>query len=160
MFTNILCCVDGSEDSAKGAEMGLNLAKEFDGNITCVYVVTEDYIHFMKDDAVRRKAGAPFDDMLLEQARTEQIGYKVFADIIAMAQKVKCQNYTTKFLNGNPSDELVNEICTGSYDLVIVGRQAASKAQKSLIGNVVEAILHLTTVATLVVSRKMASRCA
>jgi len=153
MFTNIICCVDGSEDSARGAEMGLQLAKKFVGNITFVYVVSEDYIRFMKNDAARRKVGAPFDDMLLEQARTELIGYKVFADIIAMAKKVGNKNYESKMLNGNPSDELVNEICTGSYDLVIVVRQAASKAQKTLIGNVVEAILNLSTVPTLIVSK-------
>nr|MDO8083362.1 universal stress protein [Candidatus Sigynarchaeum springense] len=153
MFTNIICCVDGSEDSAKAAEIGLKLAKQFDGSVTCVYVVTDDYIRFMKDDAATRKTGTSFDKILLEEARTEQIGYKVFADIIAMAKKVKCTNYTTKFLNGNPLDELVNEICTGPYDLVIVGRHAASKAQKSLIGNVVEAIITFSTLPTLVVSK-------
>ncbi len=153
MFTNIICCVDGSGDSAKGAEVGLKLAKEFGGNITFVYVVSEDYIRFMKNDAARFKASSPFDNMLLEQARTEVIGYKVFADIIAMAKKVGNKNYETKMLNGNPSDELVNEICTGSYDLVIVGRQAASKAQKTLIGNVVEAILNLAAVPTLIVNK-------
>ncbi len=153
MFTNIICCVDGSEDSAKGAEVGLKLAKQFGGNITFVYVVSEDYVRFMKNDAAKRKAGAPFDDMLLEQARTEAIGYKVFADIIAMAKKIKNTQYETKMLNGNPSDELVNEICTGTYDLVIVGRQAASKAQKILIGNVVEAILNLAAVPTLIVNK-------
>ncbi len=153
MFTNIICCVDGSEDSAKGAEVGLKLAKQFGGNITFVYVVSEDYVRFMKNDAAKRKAGAPFDDMLLEQARTEAIGYKVFADIIAMAKQIKNTQYETKMLNGNPSDELVNEICTGTYDLVIVGRQAASKAQKILIGNVVEAILNLAAVPTLIVNK-------
>ncbi|NMC05568.1 MAG: universal stress protein [Candidatus Lokiarchaeota archaeon] len=153
MFTNIICCVDGSDDSAKAAEIGLKLAKQFDGNITFVYVVTEDYIRVMKDAANMRKTGTSFDNLLVEQARTEQIGYKVFADIIDMAKKVGNKKYETKMLNGNPSDELVNEICSASYDLVILGRHAASKAQKTLIGNVVEAIVNLSTVPTLIVSR-------
>jgi len=154
LFKHIIVAVDDSADSYKAAEMGLQLAKVFTSTVTFTYVVTEDYIKtVIKDTAVMRKAGDPFDSMLLDEARTEQTGNEVFSKIIKMAKKQAHPYIDTKVLNGNPSAELVNEICTGDYDLAIVGRQGASKAQKSIIGDVVEPVIRLCTIPTLIVSK-------
>ncbi|MHA1717014.1 MAG: hypothetical protein ACTSXP_15325 [Promethearchaeota archaeon] len=43
---------------------------------------------------------------------------------------MKCE---TKMMHENPSAELVNEINSGDYDLATIGRQGASKTQKTFL---------------------------
>lgn len=153
MFKQLIIAVDDSPDSYKAAEVGFTLAKLFGAKITFAYVATEKYIKSIYGDAKKiRKTNSPFDDFLLEQARTEEIGNMVFGKILAMAQQSGWPNIETKMLSGNPSSELVNEISTGPYDLSIVGRRGASKAQKSIFGDVVEPVIRLTSIPTLIVN--------
>lgn len=153
MFKQIIIAVDDSPDSYKAAEVGLAMAKLFSAKVTFAYVVTEKYIKSIYGDAKKiRKTNSPFDDFLLEQARTEEIGNVVFGKVLSMAQETGWPNIETKMLSGNPSSELVNEISTGSYDLSIVGRRGASKAQKSIFGDVIEPVIRLTSIPTLIVN--------
>ncbi len=154
MFKHVIIAVDDSDDSYKAAEMGIEIAKLFSGKVTFAYVVTDEYIKTVYGDAKRiKKSRSPFDDFLLEQARTSQIGNQVFGKLVSLAQKMQFSNIETKMLNGNPSSELVNEIQGGPYDLAIVGRTGASKAQRSIFGNCIDPVIQLTSIPTLIVNK-------
>ena len=155
MFKHILIAVDDSADSYKAAEMGLKLAKTCKARVTFVYVITIEYIKSIYGDEKKiRKTNSPFDDFLLEQARTEEIGNRVFSKVIELAHKHDyVEHIETKMLEGNPSAELVNEICTGPYDLAVVGRSGASKAQKSIFGDVTSPVIKLTKIPVLIVNQ-------
>ena len=154
MFKHVIVAVDDSDDSYKAAEIGIEIAKLFSGKVTLAYVVTDEYIKSIYGDAKRiRKTNSLLDDYLLDQARTSIIGNQVFGKLVSLAQKMHFSNIETKMLNGNPSSELVNEIQGGAYDLAIVGRTGASKAQRSIFGNIIDPVVQLTSIPTLIVNK-------
>ncbi|MFX0098683.1 MAG: universal stress protein [Candidatus Hodarchaeota archaeon] len=152
MFDKIFVAVDGSKDSYRAVEIGINMAKKFGCHITFVYVSTRDYIEKLYGDESKiKKSVSPFDDFLLEQARTEEIGLKVFQKIKEIVDKEDHNKFETKMLSGKPSEQILNEINSWEYDLVIVGRHGASKAQKALFGSATEPLLTKAKIPVMIV---------
>jgi len=155
IFSNILVGIDGSNDSLEGMYYAIKIAECMGSKLTFLYVITENYIKevFSGEEEIK-KSKTQVDDLLLLQARTEQIGKATFHKI---DEFIKSKNpdlqYELKMGEGNPKDLFVKEINENQYDLCILGSGSASKSFTAVFGRLSEHLLANTKTPILIIHR-------
>jgi nucleotide-binding universal stress UspA family protein len=110
LFRRILVCYDGSENSEKALETALELSRNLGSEVTVVYACEESNCDSMLEEKVKRKS--------LERGVT--IDFK----------RIKVDISKTSV-----ASELVREINSGAYDLVIIGVRGTSISEDTIIGS-------------------------
>ncbi|MHA1369492.1 MAG: universal stress protein [Promethearchaeota archaeon] len=153
MFKKILIGVDDSKDSYNAAKISIELAKMLNANITFLYVITDEYIKkIFGGEKKIEKSETQIDDFLLEQSRTKEIGEKVFNEIKNIAkQKLNEKQYEMIIRKGHPINEFLDELKSKNYDVVILGRTGASKAQKMVFGDLSKSVINETNITCVIV---------
>ncbi|MHA1794160.1 MAG: universal stress protein [Promethearchaeota archaeon] len=161
MFKNIIIGVDGSADSYNAATCGITLAKILQAKIVFFFVITTDYIKQMYGDETSiKKSISQVDDILLEQARTKEIADETFKKLEVQASKVLGSDFfQMKIAYGHPIEEFVKELKTGEHDLAIIGRKGASKAQRAVLGSLIDTIIEKTSIPCLIIGSSEKEKC-
>ncbi|GAB4317741.1 MAG: hypothetical protein Kow0069_20540 [Promethearchaeota archaeon] len=152
LFQKVLVGVDGSEDALQAAKCAIKIVKATGGHVTFLFVATEEFLR--KQYERKKKEGVKGGSMataLVEQARSEEMGRKVLADVAEFANhQLGTDDFSTKLRSGDPRAEFVEELRSGSYDLCVIGRHGASKSFTTVFGKLSEAIFRETDVPILI----------
>lgn len=132
----ILLPTDGSENSEKAIEVGLDLAKKYNAPATVLYVVPQETIVKM---AARRELW-PTDDIAkkIEKAIREA-AEKEAKTTIERAKDIAQKQGTrvdTKIRKGDPAKEIIEEAKEGNYDFIVMGTRGLSSTKRFLLGSV------------------------
>lgn len=128
----ILLAIDGSETSMKASEETIKLAKVFNVEVVIFSVVYEPPNYYYHEG---------ISDHDINQILEKNLQYRVAACetlITAEADKFKAANInvSTKVVTGRPSDEIIEEVEKGDYDLVVLGSRGLTGIKKILLGTV------------------------
>lgn len=153
IYKKILVGVDGSNDSYEAVESAFKIAESMKSQLIFLYVITDDFIKkIYRGEAEIKKSISQVDDIMLLQARTEEIGKAVFKKI---EDYIKERNitlsYEFKMRNGNPRNEIVDEINTKDYDLCVLGARSASRSFTTVFGQISDYVIKNTKIPILMV---------
>ncbi|MGQ4876323.1 MAG: universal stress protein [Promethearchaeia archaeon] len=153
IFQNILVGLDGSKDSYEALNYASKIAVDQDAKLTVLYVITVDYIkQTYKGEEEIKKSISQVDDILLLQARTEEIGNAIFQKAKEFLDKCpKKIDYKLKMRNGNPRFEFFDEIMGNGYDLCVLGYECASASFSSVFGSTWDYLLKNTKIPILLI---------
>ncbi|GAB7094056.1 universal stress protein [Halolamina litorea] len=136
MYDHILIGVDGSDESLRAANRGLDLADTFDADVTAVHVISRSTIRLARTDD--------------EEATIRESRESVFAPVEDAAETVG-RSIETEVVAGAPARALTDRAAALGADLLVLGRQGASGVSERLLGSVTERVLSSGEVPTLVV---------
>lgn len=142
MYKRILIATDGSDNSRKAAEEGVELAKALGAQVIALNVVNEVIIA----SAVRQLGS----DRKVVEDRLKTAGQKAVDDIKAMAANAGVPVDTIVRI-GAPANAVIDVAGAEKADLVVMGSHGESGASKLLIGSVVQKVLYWATIPVLVV---------
>lgn len=153
IFKKILTGVDGSNDSYEAVEFAIKIAESMKSQLIFLYVITDDYIkEVYRGEAEIKKSLSQVDDIMLLQARTEEIGKAVFKKIEDYIKESNPElKYEFKMRNGNPGKEIVDEINKNGYDLCVLGAKSASRSFTTVFGQISDYIIKNTKIPILMV---------
>lgn len=136
-FNKILVPLDGSQNSMRGLNQAISIAKSSDAQITGFYVFQLPfaagikYTQKMKDDA-QDKAVKAIDPAM---RKTQQAGAK----------------FQYKTGGGNVGDEIVKFTKKGKYNMIVIGARGISSAKEKFLGSISNHVMHKSNIPVLVV---------
>ena len=133
---NILVPLDSSKDSVGGLDKAISIAKQSDGKITAIHVVT--VAPTLASTVINYKK------FLTKKAET----------MLEMAGK-KCEkqevDFTSKILHGSPASKIAEFAEKGKFDIVVIGSRGIGGIKGAILGSVANTVVHKSKVSVLVV---------
>ena len=163
MYRNILVPVDNSEYSNYAVDASISLAEKFNSHLVSSHV----YAARLHDKRFKQMEG-----VLPERYQNETVlrkqrvvhdslitrGLQVISDSYLSAFQEKCADAgitgNGKILEGKNFVEIVNEVQTSSYDLVVLGALGLGAVETSMMGSTCERVLRRVRSDVLVVKKK------
>jgi nucleotide-binding universal stress UspA family protein len=124
----ILAPLDGSPNSLRGLENAITLAKQFDAEVTGLYVV-----HIPAAAAVKFNP----------EMRRKEIKYA--ESIIDEATKMAAKNgvaFKPKIETGDPGEKITKTANAGNFDLVVIGSRGRGSTKELFLGSTSNHVLH------------------
>lgn len=140
MYQNILIPTDGSEGSRRGAEHGLDIAKQYDATVHVVYVVDERI--------VGGTSALSTSELFFEQC--EERGEEMMDEIVEMA-KEKGLETTCSCLRGIPYERILEYAGKNDIDLIVMGihGRGRKRRRRPHIGSVTDRVVRAADVPVL-----------
>jgi len=154
VFHKILVPLDGSEHSDRALATALQIAKNFNGEITLlhVYSVTVTPV-VIPEPTTLNPTGVPIAtsaevSKMVDAAR--DAGKRILAD---GEQKVGAESVSveTSLREGNSSQEIVKAAKEGQFDLIVIGARGIHRLRDLLMGSVTEGVVKHASCSVLVV---------
>ncbi|HUT06337.1 MAG TPA: universal stress protein [Nitrosopumilaceae archaeon] len=135
-INNILVPLDGSKDSIRGLDKAISIAKQSDGVITGINVVT-----------------------VAPTLASSVINYKKFltkkAEEMLDSAKKNCEKqdvkFSSKILYGSPASKIAEFAEKEKFDVVVVGSRGIGGIKGAILGSVANTIVHKSKVSVLIV---------
>ena len=139
MFTKILVPFDGSDHSQKALETAIDLAKQFDGEITLIHVYSVSIVmslsmYYNESNVVASQ----------EVSRLAETIREASAEILAKGEKmVKAEGIPVETLlrEGHVVQEIIKTVREGRFDLIVIGAKGMSKVKEMFLGSVSEKVV-------------------
>ena len=132
----ILVALDGSKNSQRGLDMGINLARQFDTKLIGIYVISNIPKKYYKLDY-------PEKPLLIA------------ADKIMESAKIRCaQNgilFEKKISFGEPGPEIIKFAKSLNFDIIIIGARGMSSIKEVFLGSVSNHVLHKSSIPVMIV---------
>lgn len=132
----ILVALDGSKNSQRGLDMGINLARQFDTKLIGINVISNIPKKYYKLDY-------PEKPLLIA------------ADKIMESAKIRCaQNgilFEKKISFGEPGPEIIKFAKSLNFDIVIIGARGMSSIKEVFLGSVSNHVLHKSSIPVMII---------
>ena len=154
VFHKILVPLDGSEHSDRALAAALQIAKNFNSEITLlhIYSVTVTPV-VIPEPTTLNPTGVPIAtsaevSKMVDAAR--DAGKKILAD---GEQKVRAESVPveTSLIEGNSPQEIVKTAKEGQFDLIVIGARGIHRLRDLLMGSVTEGVVKHASCSVLVV---------
>ena len=145
MFKNILMPTDGSEQSEKAVERGIELAKLCGAKVTGIHVLPDYRLKMaFGDNAFPDPA---IEEKVEEEARSKAANFLEFVQKTARAAGVVCE--TLVVTNNHPYDAIVNTANERGCDLIVMTSRYRRGLMSLILGNQSERVLHRASIPVL-----------
>lgn len=134
-MSNLLVCVDGSENSIKAFDYALKLAEKMDSRITLLNIQEQRLYKTSPKVA-------------------EELGKKILSKTLDAAGKAKIKEVDKKLEFGVISDRIVEIAEKGNYDLIVIGSRGLGIISRFLMGSVSDDVSHKAKCSVLIVPHK------
>lgn len=141
LFKKILVATDGSENAAKAASYGVNIAKPTGAEVHALYVVSTE--HALATRTVTGWTEA-FEENLVNRGEVA-IAY---VEKLGKEAGVKVEPV---FLKGIPAEEILDYAEENGIDLIVMGTQGLTGIKRFLIGSVAENVLRHSKVSVMII---------
>lgn len=148
MIRNVLVAVDGSENSDRALDFGLDLAEK--------YVATVNVLNVIESPAMGAVPLEPTtvsgESMVVFTKDLQKIHEEILRKAINHAKEVKPNMVvSSKLREGDPALEIVAEVKDAGFDVVVVGHRGLSRVEEIFLGNISEKVAHLATCPVVIV---------
>jgi nucleotide-binding universal stress UspA family protein len=133
-LSNLLICVDGSENALKALKYGAQLADKMDSDITLLNVQEKKMFDYAPDVV-------------------EDLGKKILSKAAEVISEKKSK-INRKLEIGVPADVIVEVAEKGNHDLIIMGSRGFGKVKRFLLGSVSDDVSHKAKCSVLIVPAK------
>jgi nucleotide-binding universal stress UspA family protein len=138
LFQNILIATDGSENSKRAANAGIEIAKAFGGKVTALFVV--DPRRFFMGEVSYNIANEVMEGIKREIYRDGENSVRQVEE----KAKLASVPFDKKIIEGRPAEEIVN--AGNNADLIVMGRLGLTGTPKFLVGSVTDKVIHSSRV--------------
>jgi nucleotide-binding universal stress UspA family protein len=154
LFKNILVPLDGSKYSQLALETAIELAKQFQSNITLIHVNSLSAITPL--NIYENTKFINPDKLVNLISTTREVGFNILAQ---GKKKVEAHKIPvkTKFKEGHVVQEILTTTREGHFDLIIMGAKGISKIKEISIGSVSEKVLRNAPCSVMVLKTRMTS---
>ncbi len=124
----ILAPIDGSANSLRGLQSAITFAKQFDSEVTGLYVVNVPAAAAIRVSPEMRKKEIRYAESIIDEAT-----------------KMAAKNGITfkpKIETGNPGEKIVKVANAGNFDLVVIGSRGRGSAKEMFLGSTSNHVLH------------------
>ncbi|VVB71606.1 Universal stress protein [uncultured archaeon] len=144
MFQKILIATDGSENSKRAAKAGIEIAKNFGGKVTALFVA-DPRRYFMGEVSYN------IADEVMEGIKNEVMreGEAAMRQVEEDA-KIAAVSLEKKIVEGHPAEEIIK--MGSDMDLIVVGRIGLTGMPKFLVGSAADKIIRNSKVPVLIIS--------
>ena len=144
MYEQILIPYDGSDESKKGAEHGIQLAAALDASVTALYVID-------LPGAPRALALRDDEEEMREQYR--EYGEEILDEICSVAGEhgVDC---STEMRTGSPADEITDFADSEGMDAIVMGSAYRGKLG-TILGGTADRVVRTSRVPVITQRMKM-----
>jgi nucleotide-binding universal stress UspA family protein len=136
-FKKILVPLDGSNNSTRGLDRAIEIAKESNVEITGFYVFHLPLL-----------AGIKYSQKMKEEAQKKAV--KAIGPAMKRAQKFGAL-FKYKTGGGHTGSEIVNFAQRGKYDMIVIGARGVGAAKEAFLGSTSNYVMHKTKIPVLVV---------
>lgn len=140
-FKKILVATDGSENAAKAASYGVNIAKSTGAEVYAVYVVSTQH-------AVTTRSVKGWSDSFEEYLTNIGDSALEYVEKLGKESGVKVQPV---ILKGIPAERILDYTEEKGIDLIVLGTQGLTGVKKFLIGSVSENVLRHSKVPVMII---------
>jgi len=135
MYDTILVPTDGSEQAARGIDYGLDLAKQYDATMVCLYVVDE------------RRYGQPpaLGTVEVDHEKHEDEATELLEEIEDRGRELDIE-VTHECRRGSPWEEIVTVAEQKDADLIVMGRRGATDDRRTSLGSVTDRVVRQTEI--------------
>lgn len=147
-FQSILVPVDYSPNSRAALAVAVELARKFSASLQLVHVWDRP-TYLTEALMVGHGTGQrPLMELIEQNAEQDML---TFLQEVGLPADV---SYGHRLLSGEPASELIREIETGGYDLVVMGTHGRSGLSRLLLGSIAEKVVRYAPIAVLTIPRK------
>ena len=146
MFDNILIPTDGSQGVERAIEYAAAIADEFSSTIHILFVVESNnvLIGYDQDMASQAQVQSAVENMY-------QFGEDAVAKIARQLSGHRIKDITTKVLDGNPVDVILEYTKEKKICLIAMGTHGRRGLNRLLLGSVADEVVHRATVPVMTV---------
>ena len=141
-YQKVLIAVDGSEDSVRVAEYGVNLSTQLGASIAVVLVVDTS-----KVDNEGKSGRLPQEQIAKLKTEAEEI-------IDGLAKQININKFERFLPEGKASKGIVSTASDWEADLIIMGTQGKTGVKRLILGSTAENTIRLSSIPILIVPSK------
>lgn len=135
-FTNILVPIDGSKASCQAGEVAINVANEWGGRVTFLYVINKKYLQKILDLSANDRS---LTDLTKQFRQTGENCIQLMKDT---SRKIGAKIETIGLiLEGEPAEEIIHLAKKGDYDLIVIPVKDRDHTSPYLLGHVTERVI-------------------
>jgi nucleotide-binding universal stress UspA family protein len=140
LIRNILVAVDGSENSDRALDFGLDLAEKFGAILSVLNVIESPAIGAVPLEPTTVSG----ESMVLFAKDLQRIHEQILSKAVAHAKEVKPDVViSSKLREGDPALEVVAEAKDAGFDVVVVGHRGLGRVGELFLGAISEKVAHL-----------------
>ncbi len=136
-FKKILVPLDGSNNSSRGLDRAIEIAKESNAEITGFYVFHLPLL-----------AGVKYTQKMKEEAQKKAV--KAIGPAMKRVQQAGA-SFKYKTGGGHTGSEIVKFAQKGKYDMIVIGARGIGAAKEAFLGSTSNYVMHKTKIPVLVV---------
>ncbi|MHA1132157.1 MAG: universal stress protein [Candidatus Helarchaeota archaeon] len=145
LFRKILLAIDGSENSMKAAERGLELAKAYNGEIYALFVIDTNLV----TDLLRFHNKTRSE--IVEQMKEKGCIYVDTIEKLCKKYNLKCSSIIEE---GTVSELILRESKKNDVDLIVMAHHSQRGTESMRLGSVCNGVLDFTPCPVLIYKEK------
>jgi nucleotide-binding universal stress UspA family protein len=143
-----LVAVDGSENSDRALDFGLDLAEKFGAAVRVLNVSESPAIGAVPLEPTSVSG----DSMVIFANDLRKIHEEILNKAVAHAKTVKPDvTISWKLREGDPSMEIIAEAKEERFDVVVIGHRGQGRVKEIFLGNISEKVAHLASCPVVIV---------
>ena len=145
----MLIATDGSKNSQRAAEVGIEMAKLYGAAITALYVVDVGKEYAPIGDLAKKIA----EDIIIKNINyLKEQGEEATSLVEKMAKKADV-SVEKKIVEGYPAEEIIRMAKENNMDFIVVGGIGATGVERFLLGSVADKVVRNSKIPVLVVRK-------
>ena len=139
MIRKVLVAVDGSENSGRALDFGLDLAEKFGATVTVLNVSESPVMGAVPMEPTTVSG----ESMVVFAKDLRRFHEEILSKAVAHAKAVKPGvEVFWKYVEGDPALEIVAAAKDG-FDVVVIGHRGLGRVREMFLGNISEKVAHL-----------------
>lgn len=140
MIKNILVAVDGSENSDRALDFGLDLAEKYGAAVTVLNIFESPAMGAVPMEPTTISG----DSMVVFAKDLRKFHDEILSKAVAYAKTAKpAVAVLPKLRDGDTALEIVAAAKEGGFDVIVVGHSGSGRMREVFLGNVSEKVAHL-----------------
>jgi nucleotide-binding universal stress UspA family protein len=148
LIRKVLVAVDGSENSNRALDFGLDLAEKFGAAVTVLNVSESP----MMGAVPMEPTTVSGESMVVFAKDLRKFHEEILNKAVNHAKMVKASvEVFWKYVEGDPALEIVAVAKDGGFDVVVVGHRGLGRVREMFLGNISEKVAHLAPCPVIIV---------
>ena len=140
MIHNVLVAVDGSENSGRALDFGLDLAEKYGATVEVLNVIESPTMGAVPLEPTNFSG----ESTVVFAKDLQRFHEEILIKAVFHAKEIKPNVVVlSKLREGNPALEIVAEAKDEGFDIVLVGHSGLGRVRELFLGNISEKVVHL-----------------
>jgi len=140
LVRNVLVAIDGSENSVRALDFGLDLAEKYGAVVRVLNVIESPAMGAVPLEPTSVSG----ESMIVFAKDLQKFHEEILSKAVVHANEVKPNLVvSSKLREGDPALEIVAEAKDAEFDVVVIGHSGLGRVRELFLGNISEKVAHL-----------------